>query len=79
MFRSALSLNYLLTKKNSKSDSVKYLGVWIDDRLTTLLSQLFSIKIAFGKQAEFLFDKYEFYDYFFISTSEIEEIYKNVD
>ena len=33
MFRSALSLIYLLTKKISKSDSVKYLGLWIDDKL----------------------------------------------
>ena len=34
MFGSALSFIYLLTKKKiSKSDSVKYLGVWIDNKL----------------------------------------------
>ena len=55
MFRSALSLIYLLTKKKiSKSDSVKYLGVWIDDKLNWL-AHMHALSLQLAKHCSKLY------------------------
>ena len=60
MFQSALNLIYLLTKKKiSKSDSVKYLGVWINHRLNWS-AHIHALSLQLAKHCSLLYHIHDF-------------------